>query len=285
MSEWLYLRIYPGRFENLDLLIRAVVAPAARQRQHSPGVERWFFIRYLDARGPHLRLRYQVQAAAVAAWQQQLESLLQQALPAVAAATPAPARRLLPWPLPQAPVGPAGYELDLYEPEYDKYGGEAGTAIAEKLFEASSELALAALAAEAGTGAGRAPLALTLMAAAAAAFVPVPDQAAFWDHYGWYWSGGDRGAAAGLRASFQAAARRRAETVRQQCREIQALAAPEAWIAGYRQALEAAAAEVRAATLPVPPGELCFHYVHMMNNRLGILPGEEAYLAELVRSL
>ena len=36
----------------------------------------------------------------------------------------------------------AGYSIAHYEPEYLKYGGEVGLAIAEKLFEVSSEIAL-----------------------------------------------------------------------------------------------------------------------------------------------
>ena len=50
----------------------------------------------------------------------------------------------------------------------------------------------------------------------------------------------------------------------------------------YREAIEATARELDRADIPVPRTRLCFDYVHMNNNRFGVKPVEEAYLAALL---
>ena len=44
---------------------------------------------------------------------------------------------------PGEPSTDSGYELDLYEREYEKYGGVVGMETAEEVFESSSRLAAA----------------------------------------------------------------------------------------------------------------------------------------------
>ena len=52
---WLYLKLYPGRLDLLDAVATDVVGPFVTQ--HRVEWSRWFFLRYHDASGPHVRLR------------------------------------------------------------------------------------------------------------------------------------------------------------------------------------------------------------------------------------
>src|SRR5262249_2057823 len=138
---WLYYKICPGKFDRWDDVVRRIVAPGTDAVRRSSSLRRWFFTRYIDRNGPHIRLRIRVPATHTEAVHSLLASLFDRELPALQS------RDLLPF-VPNADDGfrmrewtPDWMAAD-YEPEYDKYGGSAGVAIAERLFEASSELAV-----------------------------------------------------------------------------------------------------------------------------------------------
>lgn len=117
-SEWLYVKIYtdPG---TADELLQQVVLPTVRGMQQANAVERWFFLRYSDPER-HLRIRLQGDPAA----------LLSQVLPALT-------RRLQPF-LDSGRV--QRVQLDTYERELERYGGDHAIAAAEALFHADSEV-------------------------------------------------------------------------------------------------------------------------------------------------
>ena len=119
-SDWLYAKLYTGA-AVADQVLCELVRPLTEGLLKSGAIESWFFIRYADPDW-HLRLRFQGAP----------ERLLQEALPALqAAAQPFFADGRL-WRL----------QLDTYEREVERYGGDVGMPLAEQLFYADSETAL-----------------------------------------------------------------------------------------------------------------------------------------------
>jgi len=119
-SEWLYVKLFAGTATADQVLRRA--AHAVESSLAAGGADRWFFIRYGDP-GWHLRLR--VHGAP--------DRLLRETLPLLYRAT--------------APLVEAGQlwriQLDTYEREVERYGGEAGIGLAERVFHADSDAVLA----------------------------------------------------------------------------------------------------------------------------------------------
>jgi thiopeptide-type bacteriocin biosynthesis protein len=127
-SAWLYAKLYTGP-ATADQVVRDVVRPVTAAALASGAADRWFFVRYGNPDW-HLRLRVHGRPA----------RLHGEVLPALQAAA--------------APLLEDGrlwrVQLDTYEREVERYGGPDGVALAEQLFHADSEaaLALAALLAE-----------------------------------------------------------------------------------------------------------------------------------------
>ena len=153
--EWLHYALYPGDGARLDRVVREVVAPAVARAGVAGPPRRWFFLRFTDELGPHVRLRFAGGQGAVDAIHQAVDPALRRALREVTA----PPRE-------RTPPGITGCHQGFYEPELDRYGGRAGVALAEAVFEVSSEVTLALLG-RADVAARRRALALTLMRRAA----------------------------------------------------------------------------------------------------------------------
>jgi thiopeptide-type bacteriocin biosynthesis protein len=131
-SEWLYLKLYAGS-ATADLVLRQA-APVLAGALASGAASRWFFIRYGDPDW-HLRLRLQGDPG----------RLLGEVLPHLHQAL--------------APLTGSGQlwrvQLDTYEREIERYGGDCGIGPAERVFHADSEAALTIaglLAGDAGAG-------------------------------------------------------------------------------------------------------------------------------------
>lgn len=120
-SEWLYAKLYAGPATS-DIVLREMVRPLVRAATRRGLADGWFFVRYADPH-THLRLRFHGTRARLNA---ELLPLLQTA-----------AERMMRsghvW----------RFQLDTYEREVERYGGDEGVALAEKLFHADSEAALA----------------------------------------------------------------------------------------------------------------------------------------------
>lgn len=127
-SEWLYAKLYSGA-ATADRVLLAGVAPVAERMLSSGTVSRWFFVRYADP-DPHLRVRFAGDPA----------RLREELLPALEEAT----RRLLDgglvWRL----------QLDTYEREVERYGGDDAIELVEEIFAADSEAVAGLLAVPAG---------------------------------------------------------------------------------------------------------------------------------------
>jgi thiopeptide-type bacteriocin biosynthesis protein len=122
-SEWLYAKLYTGT-GTADQLLDQVVGPLVRSSLDSGAADAWFFIRYGDPDW-HLRLRLHGESGRLSA----------EMLPRLHAAV--------------APLLETGQlwrmQLDTYEREVERYGGDRGVELAEQVFTADSEAVLAVL--------------------------------------------------------------------------------------------------------------------------------------------
>lgn len=118
-SEWLYARLYCGA-TTADAALVDLVKPLVAEAT-ALGCDRWFFIRYADPR-PHLRVRLRGSP----------RTLTGALLPRLHAA-------VAPW-LADGRVD--RFNLDTYDREVERYGGDVGVELAEELFQIDSELAL-----------------------------------------------------------------------------------------------------------------------------------------------
>jgi thiopeptide-type bacteriocin biosynthesis protein len=120
-SEWIFFKLYTGQ-GTLDHVLRTLVPALVKEARERGLAERWFFLRYADPR-PHLRLRFQGPRAS-----ELFQLLYEKTRPLLEEG------RL------------ASVQLDTYERELERYGGEEGVSLAEKVFEADSECALSVIA-------------------------------------------------------------------------------------------------------------------------------------------
>jgi thiopeptide-type bacteriocin biosynthesis protein len=120
-SEWLFAKIYTGAGSG-DGVLRRAVAPVVRAALASGAARSWFFLRYGDPRW-HLRVRFEGDPVRL---QGEVLPRLQEALEPLLATGQV-------WRL----------AFDTYQREVARYGGPAGTAVAERLFWADSEAVLA----------------------------------------------------------------------------------------------------------------------------------------------
>ncbi|HZJ67466.1 MAG TPA: thiopeptide-type bacteriocin biosynthesis protein, partial [Kofleriaceae bacterium] len=126
-SDWLFLKIYGGA-STLERVFCDAIAPIVCAERPRGPLTRWFFIRYADPDW-HFRLRLRGPA----------DHLHGAVLPAIERALRGhhdggALRRVT---------------IDTYEPELERYGGPEGMELAETLFEADSEAALAIMASHA----------------------------------------------------------------------------------------------------------------------------------------
>jgi thiopeptide-type bacteriocin biosynthesis protein len=140
-SEWLYLKIYTGT-ATADRLLSEVVAPVAKVAIAEGRIDRWFFIRYSDP-GWHLRVRFRGQPS----------TLMGQLLPEM--------RQALEPHLASGAVSRVC--IDTYEREVERYGGDRGIELAERVFHIDAEAAVELVAACAGQGGADARWRLTLL--------------------------------------------------------------------------------------------------------------------------
>jgi thiopeptide-type bacteriocin biosynthesis protein len=121
-SEWLYFKFYAGP-ASADAVLTDLILPAVARARRAKTLSGWFFVRSAEPHW-HVGLALRGDAARLA---RLLPRLNQAAAPFLADG------RLL------------RIAVDTYEREIERYGGEAGVELAESLFEADSDAALAIL--------------------------------------------------------------------------------------------------------------------------------------------
>ncbi|MBT2405453.1 MULTISPECIES: thiopeptide-type bacteriocin biosynthesis protein [unclassified Streptomyces] len=270
-QEWLYYRVYVASIAEIRDLVEQVVGPAVRRFTAEDPSLRWFFLQYVDLVGLQLRLRLRGTPSRLARYEEELDDSFRRALDVLGAA--------------DGPRGPlAAHRMvtkRLYEPEHDKFGGPAGVALAERLMQCGSEAALVCAAPQLR------PLRISLAAAHTKLMVaglPAAMRTSFLHQYAWYWSGRGRRDAPfgrtlpGLSPGDPAAIRRTAALRTQIDRVLQVAALRDA-LTGY---VDEFWLRVRRAGLPRPDYLTAFHHIHLMNNRLGVVPGEEMQIARLL---
>lgn len=119
-SEWLYLKLYAGE-SSVERLLREALEPPLDALRDDGSIDRWFFVRYGDPDW-HLRLRLHGDPS----------RLRSEVLERVSLA----ARDMLD----RGSI--SRFSLDTYEPELERYGGERGMLLSERLFWADSEAVL-----------------------------------------------------------------------------------------------------------------------------------------------
>jgi hypothetical protein avisC_05742 len=136
--DWLYARIYCGGGDDTDALLPDIARWVDQIRARRP-IRSVHFLRFIDLRGHHVRLRLQAASDVLDETFDRLDAL-------DAASWRARVRvveRLVPDPM-TAPTGGgrAGAVCSVYGPEYDKYGGPPGVEEAERHFDVSSRWCL-----------------------------------------------------------------------------------------------------------------------------------------------
>ena len=285
-AAWIYLKLYLGQaVDKLDGLILETIPKILALGRF----ERWFFLRYLDEKGVHLRLRFKAPAENAAWLAGPIHALCEQGLEEMARRPPADYRPMVFPPNFEAhrsvsENAPVGIVADAYQPELEKFGGARGMPIAEEIFEASSRIALAILGDEAKRQYSRKTIAPCLMNVVHDAFAPPEGAERFWRDYSFYWLGGETTAAEDWRARFfEKGTRLREQQI--PCVSLADLPAGATRLTDqWREQLQrASAAYAQIEDLgQVTTDILAFNFAHLMNNRLGLISLEEAYLAALL---
>lgn len=255
--QFLYMKIGTTSVVAAEKVLRQVVTPVMSRGGYLASGDHsvWFFLRYLDATGLHIRIRVHGEAAKLC----ELEGQLRQQLAYWHADHPEEVSYL---------------RRAIYVPEWRKWGGSTGVRRAEQVFTASSRLALST---PQQCWNHRFGLALSVMRAGID-LLPVQQRASFTYHYAWFWAGGDSPGLPVTREAVRRGARvaqgRLAEEILLWARE------PGEWRHLKDHYLDALAGDLASFD---HPAQRLFNHLHLTANRLGISPRDEALLAELLR--
>jgi lantibiotic biosynthesis protein len=119
-SEWLYAKLYTGN-GTADRVLVDAVGPVVQAAVGTGAAERWFFVRYAD---PHFHVRLRVNGDPRRLAEEVLPLLHEKAEPLLADGAM--------WRL----------QLDTYERELRRFGGDEGIGLSEELFHHDSEAVL-----------------------------------------------------------------------------------------------------------------------------------------------
>jgi Lantibiotic biosynthesis dehydratase C-term len=327
-NEWVALHVFYG--SNADPIVVEAIRPLVRQLRQDGLINGWFFIKYWQE-GPHLRVRFkpsspalrqEVTARAVA----ELRGFLRRR-PALYEADVDGVDDIYKkmylaeygeerWIEEYGADGRMPFRpnnsiaLLPYEPEYGRYGGEAGLQIAEWHFEQSSDM-VAHLLATSNTHVRPVLLGLAVQLTLMSAYTFLSDDEAvrrFFQRYRNFWETSYQEPTAETHGVFDKSLERTRETLATRVARIRALASAQdpmessdferTWLAHCRELHERvnAAADRGALTFPARKGGtpaqipgredlaavLLSSYIHMTNNRLGAAILDETYLSYLI---
>lgn len=282
-DAWIYFKLGAGSFEGmLDHFVSQILAGAAR----SVNAKKWFFIRYYDeTSGLHIRFRALVDGSARAAAVSTLSTYFAKEYTKLNNVAPSSYQRMVSIGDFQMPVQMLGVREEVYEPELDKFGGPAGIADAEQWFHASSEIAVDIISLENSGKVSRKSIAPLLISTVVKALVE--NRQAFLEFYSMGWLPGDRTYALSLRDEFFEKAGELADAGIVIVPDQADMSSETTALVGrWRQAVTVARESmVRQRNPDENYLQLqAWQMIHLMNNRLGFSPLEEAYLATLVEA-
>ncbi|WP_406053758.1 hypothetical protein OG462_43585 [Streptomyces sp. NBC_01077] len=268
--DWWYVCAYPGRAELMDEATRVLI-PWLKVQARQESAAKWFFIRYWDTSGHHLRMRVQCTADGadrLYSRTEEIAGLLRTLKPGT------PSERLVPGAAFSGVPRSSLVRTRLYAPELARYGGERGVHLAEKLFTASTswyaEQDLAGL----DHRLGRAALAIEYMQSIVSEALPLDDQKAFWAEHRRHW-GWQLRMVIPEREDLRALLRRRVSEIESSTEnQLDYQPGLRKHVDTIRNVLDIG----QAAALPVTRSQLLLYYMHMDLNRWGFLPAEECLL-------
>lgn len=283
MHEWLYYKIYSESKDHFDMMIKEIVAPACKVLvQHKIYPAKWFFIRYVDYTGFHLRVRFKISTQDLDQATQVLECYFSEIIAFVLKKDVVPQRSLIPIQQDHIKMNverSGTIELAVYEPEISKYGGIVGVEKAEPIFQHSSELVINWIEDIMVGQIDRYMLGLAIMRLQLDTLFlhDEKDELQFLRHYLFYWTGANHS------SSGQQLAKKFLELTTKKVKVIESNMIELLPIVNHTYiSLVASTTEQVLNISKKSKAELLFHYIHMMNNRLGITPLEEAYLAAIL---
>lgn len=280
---------------ELDRLLTEVIGPVVEGLADAGRSPMWFFIRYW-LHGPHLRLRIAgLDADGADSVERDIASLLAKAVSSSAvpaddagyqrAAALIAAAGEAGSPIDPGHLRPSGVYRERYEPEWERYGGAALMPDSERLFHASSTTALR-ICRDRDPGEGTMGLGLQALAVGCGALRtdPVGFLITTRDLWSQWLAAGRPGvdAAAIDRAARKDAAR--LASARPSLRAAVDGACPARW-QPWMYAVHTAMRAWRRALDPPAVRRVFGSHLHMMENRLGVKAGAEAYLAAVLLHL
>jgi thiopeptide-type bacteriocin biosynthesis protein len=269
MPRWLYYKILhtPGeRGETTDSLLLDCIRPAMEHVRAASLAELWFFLRYVDADGFHVRLRLRCDGSA------ENEAHITDDL-----------RHRLDWqPLPVEIISAT------YQPEIVKYGGVDGLATVERQFAVSSDYALECIEKTINRSAARLLVAAQTMQWTIAELTPRPTaQRVAIRAYADYWrrlvherSGGPRIVDPRLAQLWESLQ----DTGVGLIHELELDEAEQRWRSGTREAITKLVRLHDEGTLQVDPVSIGLNLAHTFNNRLGLTVYSELIVTDLLLS-
>ncbi|QVQ50248.1 thiopeptide-type bacteriocin biosynthesis protein [Spiractinospora alimapuensis] len=273
-SDWWYVRAYPGSGALMDAACDVLV-PWLREAAASENADRWFFLRYIDMVGPHLRLRIRCAPDGVDRLHSRMPELwlALDKIPPDARGEPLIANGLFGDASGAVRVAPG-----LYAPEMHKYGGPAGVEAAERLFTASARWYADNLPHRSPRRFRRAALATTLMRELVTTALPPEDWKEFWLRHRRQW--GWQLVMSQGKAAVPDLVSETVTGVREVVADVD-VAAVRTHVASVVATFE----EVTRSNSGVDRLDLLLNYLHMDINRWGFVPAEEALLGMVTTSM
>lgn len=280
-TEWLYFKIYPLRLELLDAVICSIVVPACEEVRSCGALASWFYIRFYDESGWHIRLRLKVLASLSERLQTEIQTFIIKMLSQLSLSSSEVLEQEEIMALKAAPH----VSIQLYEPEYEKYGGSTGVAIAERLFAASSELAVKYLMYNHSDLNNILFIAIVIMQDMLdVVYKDAQKRRYFLQYYLWYWTNQNQSDSAKMREELKQKALKEKYMHIKETIDLRNGGYIQEMLQEYKHAF---AANVQLCTTLMMPHnysirQLCFDQMHLTNNRLGISTSHEGYLAALL---
>jgi thiopeptide-type bacteriocin biosynthesis protein len=284
--EWHYYKIYIGaNLDALDFVITDCLAVALDSLDR----DSWFFLRYVDEGGLHLRLRIRLPGSEGSPVEREVYRALHDGLSLLSQRVPSTHVPLVSFDgHPAAPAmegSPVHCSRDRYVPELDVFGGESGMGIAEEVFCVSSDIARKVLVLESRGEFNRKDCVLPFFVEALKAFLNGAAFIEFLERYATFWLSGNPDI-----GTYKSAFAEKAYAILDEGVEIIPALTPQdielqSLIARWRKTLRNAHERYKKdcpVYTPVLADTLAFYFIHLMNNRLGFTTLDESYLAVLL---